>query len=91
MAAISPCGRFIAGACRDGVIVVWDATSYQTVLTEKHPKSLAICGMVWNPSGKKELAFVDIDGQFGTVENIIDGDYTTTVVSNYYYFIIMIE
>ncbi|XP_071522492.1 WD repeat and HMG-box DNA-binding protein 1 isoform X1 [Panulirus ornatus] len=75
--AVSPCGHFIAGACRDGVIVVWNASTYQTVMTEKHPKSLAICGLAWNPSGKKELAFVDIDGQFGTVENIIDVDYTT--------------
>ncbi|XP_045610408.1 WD repeat and HMG-box DNA-binding protein 1 [Procambarus clarkii] len=78
---VSSCGRFIAAACLDGVVVVWNAISYQLITAEKHPKSLAICGLAWNPSGKKELAFVDIDGQLGTVENIIEGENTPAVVS----------
>ncbi|KAK8731115.1 hypothetical protein OTU49_007806, partial [Cherax quadricarinatus] len=81
VSAVSPCGHFIAAACLDGVVVVWDATNYQKIVTEKHPKSLAICGLAWNPSGKKELAFVDTEGQFGTLENFIDGDYKPAVVN----------
>ncbi|XP_069986368.1 WD repeat and HMG-box DNA-binding protein 1 [Penaeus vannamei] len=77
LAAVSSCGRFVAGACRDGVILVWDANSHQIILSEKHPKGLAITGMAWNPSGKEELAFVDCDGQLGTLENIIEGDYVS--------------
>lgn len=84
MTAVSSCGGFIACGCRDGVVVVWDAVSRSTVLTEKHPKSLSICGLAWNPSGKKELAFVDVEGQFGTLENVIDQDYKPKSVSNSY-------
>ncbi|KAG7162954.1 WD repeat and HMG-box DNA-binding protein 1-like [Homarus americanus] len=78
---VSPCGRFIAAACLDGVIIVWNTTTYQTVMTEKHPKALAVCGLAWNPTGKKELAFVDIDGQFGTVENVTYGDNTSAAIN----------
>lgn len=81
LAAVSSCGRFVAGACRDGVILVWDAKSRQIILSEKHPKGLAITGMAWNPSGKEELAFVDCDGQLGTLENITEGDYLSKPVS----------
>lgn len=74
--SISECGKFVAGACKDGAIAVWDVNNNQTILVEKHPKGKTISGMAWNPkAGKKELAFVDIDGQFGTVENIVDATY----------------
>ncbi|XP_064097260.1 WD repeat and HMG-box DNA-binding protein 1-like [Macrobrachium nipponense] len=70
--AVSKCGTFIAGACMDGFIAIWNMVNHQTILSEQHPKSLPICGLAWNPSGKKEVGFVNVDGQLGTIENFDD-------------------
>ncbi|XP_068235136.1 WD repeat and HMG-box DNA-binding protein 1 [Palaemon carinicauda] len=70
--AVSKCGKFIAGACMDGVIVIWNMFNQQTILSEQHPKSLPISGLAWNPSEKKEVGFVNVDGQLGTIENFDD-------------------
>ncbi|CAL4136064.1 unnamed protein product, partial [Meganyctiphanes norvegica] len=79
--SISECGKFVACACKDGTVVVWDANNHKAILVEKHPKGKTISGLAWNPKlGKKELAFVDIDGQFGTIENIIASNYKSVPV-----------
>ncbi|KAK4305527.1 hypothetical protein Pmani_022588 [Petrolisthes manimaculis] len=75
----SPCGKFLAASSTKGDIVVWDVATKGTVIVEKHPKALNISGLKWNPSGKSEIAFVDINGQFGTIENVVEVDYRPKV------------
>lgn len=47
----SPCGKYIAATSLEGDIVVWDVASESVINTGKHEKSIAICGLMWNPKG----------------------------------------
>ncbi|XP_050732101.1 WD repeat and HMG-box DNA-binding protein 1-like [Eriocheir sinensis] len=69
--AISPCGTLVAGGCVDGTLAVWSLDTRGLVMVERHPKGLSYSGVAWNPSSaKKEIAFVDVNGQLGTVVDV---------------------
>ncbi|XP_035688519.1 WD repeat and HMG-box DNA-binding protein 1-like [Branchiostoma floridae] len=70
LVAWSPNGVLLAGACVDGTILVWDVASKNCVERVKHDKSLTICGLVWNPVNGTEIAYTDVQGQLGLVENV---------------------
>lgn len=48
----SPCGKYIVATSVEGDIVVWNVGSGRCVNSGKHEKSIAICGLMWNPKGK---------------------------------------
>lgn len=48
----SPCGKYIAAVSLEGDIIVWNVASESCVNFGKHEKSIAICGLMWNPNGK---------------------------------------
>ncbi|XP_014662660.1 PREDICTED: WD repeat and HMG-box DNA-binding protein 1-like isoform X2 [Priapulus caudatus] len=75
IATFSPCGNFLAAACRDGLILVWDVSSRQCIERQRHDKNLTICSLVWNPKKKGELAYSDTQGQLGVIGNIIPEEY----------------
>ncbi|KAJ8932702.1 hypothetical protein NQ318_021221 [Aromia moschata] len=45
----SPCGNYIAATSEEGDFVVWDASSQMVINRSKHPKSVSIGGLMWNP------------------------------------------
>lgn len=47
----SPCGKFLAAASQDGSITVWNMINQTLVGVNQHPSSVAVCAMVWNPTG----------------------------------------
>ncbi|KAK5644872.1 hypothetical protein RI129_006172 [Pyrocoelia pectoralis] len=67
----SPCGELMAGATQDGSLVVWHITSQNVVGVTKHPKSISICSIAWNPKGNGEIAFCDVQGQLGIITNCL--------------------
>ena len=79
--SISPCGKYLAGSSKKGEIVIWNYNTRAEILKEKHPRKFDICGLVWNPTGKKEIAFVDVDGHLGTMIDIDDCDDGSSQVS----------
>lgn len=50
----SPCGNYIVATSLEGDIVIWNVASENVVNTGKHEKSIAICGLMWNPKGKPQ-------------------------------------
>ncbi|XP_019626005.1 PREDICTED: WD repeat and HMG-box DNA-binding protein 1-like isoform X2 [Branchiostoma belcheri] len=73
LVAWSPNGVLLSAACVDGSILVWDVLSKNCVERVKHDKSLTICGLVWNPANGTEIAYTDVQGQLGLVENVAPG------------------
>ncbi|XP_033110580.1 WD repeat and HMG-box DNA-binding protein 1-like [Anneissia japonica] len=71
IATFSPCGNFIAGACVDGTIFVWDVESRECLESIKNNKGVGICGVAWNPKKTTQIAYTDISGQLGFLENVI--------------------
>ncbi|XP_064622093.1 WD repeat and HMG-box DNA-binding protein 1-like [Lineus longissimus] len=71
IATFSPCGKFLAAACRDGAMFVWNFETKTRVISERHDKSLPICALKWNPKGNHELAYCDTEGQLGVLENVV--------------------
>ncbi|KAB0794930.1 hypothetical protein PPYR_11769 [Photinus pyralis] len=67
----SPCGELMAGATQDGSLVVWHITSQNVIGVTKHPKSVSICSIAWDPKGNGEIAFCDVQGQLGIVTNCL--------------------
>lgn len=65
----SPCGKFVAAASLLGDLLVWEVASETLVDGTVHPKSVAICAMVWNPKGNGEIAYCDVQGQLGIALN----------------------
>lgn len=47
----SPCGNYLAAATNCGDLVVWEVATQILVDAVTNPKSVAICAMVWNPTG----------------------------------------
>uniref|UniRef100_A0A6A7FYA2 WD repeat and HMG-box DNA-binding protein 1-like n=1 Tax=Hirondellea gigas TaxID=1518452 RepID=A0A6A7FYA2_9CRUS len=69
--AVSRCGSLVATSSSAGEISVFRYSSGSMVMSVQHPKKLAITGLVWNPDvNARELAFVDCQGQLGTVVQI---------------------
>ncbi|MCL4124283.1 UNVERIFIED_CONTAM: hypothetical protein GTU68_034340, partial [Idotea baltica] len=73
IATTSLCGQYIALGCRDGRITVWNIKKRSCIISEKPSKGMAVTGLVWHPKGKEELAFVNSGGEFGTMENFLQG------------------
>jgi hypothetical protein len=40
-------------------------------MSTRHDRGYSICGLAWNPSGNGEIAYCDVMGQLGTVEDCI--------------------
>ncbi|XP_067132973.1 WD repeat and HMG-box DNA-binding protein 1 [Centruroides vittatus] len=70
----SPCGNLIAAASTDGYVFIWELNSFTCLDRYKHENSEALCGLVWNPKNKKQLALCDIQGQLGLIENVASVD-----------------
>ncbi|XP_071962820.1 WD repeat and HMG-box DNA-binding protein 1-like [Antedon mediterranea] len=71
IAIFSECGKYIAGACVDGTIFIWDVDSRQCIESIKNNKGVGICGLVWNPKNTTQIAYTDTTGQLGFLENVI--------------------
>ncbi|XP_033641025.1 WD repeat and HMG-box DNA-binding protein 1-like [Asterias rubens] len=67
----SPCGQFLASANTDGSICIWDVGSRECIDRTKHNKGLSICGLVWHPTGGNEIAYTDVMGNVGVLDNVI--------------------
>ncbi|XP_076332121.1 chromosome transmission fidelity 4 [Tachypleus tridentatus] len=70
LVALSPCGLFMAAVTGDGRTLVWELASGRTLESVKLDKGVPFCNIAWNPTGKMELAFSDIQGQLGLIGNI---------------------
>jgi hypothetical protein len=61
---------------------VWNVNLQTCVMSIRHDRGYSICGLAWNPSGNGEIAYCDVMGQLGTLENCIpaaSGDSDTCV------------
>ncbi|KAJ8931899.1 hypothetical protein NQ314_015168 [Rhamnusium bicolor] len=47
----SPCGKYILATTEEGDFVLWQVFSETVMNISKHQKSIAICGLMWNPKG----------------------------------------
>lgn len=70
--AFSACGTLLAASTVKGEVLVWNCATYHLVERQVHDKNYPICSMLWNPSGKKEIAYCDTQGQLGLIENVGD-------------------
>lgn len=48
---------------------MWDVSTQNCKVFSEHPNSYNVCSLAWNPSGNGELAFCDVFGQLGTIED----------------------
>lgn len=69
--SFSACGTYIAAATIGGEICVWNVNNHSCIMHINHDQNITICGLVWNPSGNGELAYCDVNGQLGTIEECI--------------------
>ncbi|XP_015762017.1 PREDICTED: WD repeat and HMG-box DNA-binding protein 1-like [Acropora digitifera] len=67
----SPCGNYIASSSICGEIFIWKLSNKTVIERINHESKQAICGLVWNPRGNRELAYTDNQGQFGVCEGVI--------------------
>ncbi|KAG5888708.1 hypothetical protein JTB14_035773 [Gonioctena quinquepunctata] len=67
----SPCGKYILASSDKGDFVIWDVNSQNVSIVSKHEKSVAICGLMWNPKGNGEIIYTDIEGQLGIISKSI--------------------
>ncbi|XP_048577414.1 WD repeat and HMG-box DNA-binding protein 1 isoform X2 [Nematostella vectensis] len=73
----SSCGNFLASASIEGQIIIWNINTQSAVEIIKQENSSPLCNIVWHPSGKREIAYVDNQGQFGVCENVVPGSALT--------------
>ncbi|KAK3930770.1 WD repeat and HMG-box DNA-binding protein 1 [Frankliniella fusca] len=71
--SFSPCGKYLA-AVSHSIICVWDVKNFSLVTSFTHERGQKICGLEWNPKVEGELAYCDVMGQLGTIENLIPKD-----------------
>lgn len=71
ISAFSPCGNYLAGCTSGGDICVWNVNLQTCVMSTRHDRGYSICGLAWNPSGNGEIAYCDVMGQLGTIEECI--------------------
>ncbi|XP_043232688.1 WD repeat and HMG-box DNA-binding protein 1-like, partial [Amphibalanus amphitrite] len=71
--AFSPCGRFVAAATADGLLLEWrlagDGPARQL---DRHEGRLRVNALCWHPDGDR-LAFTDNAGQLGVTSNVRAG------------------
>lgn len=68
--SLSPDGQFLAAGCYDGNILVFNINSKTCVDRFKHDNGFTITALAWNPNGKPEIAFCDMEGQLGMLEDL---------------------
>ncbi|XP_021932631.1 WD repeat and HMG-box DNA-binding protein 1 isoform X1 [Zootermopsis nevadensis] len=71
ISAYSPCGNYLAGCTSGGDICVWNVNLHTCVMSTRHDRGYRICGLAWNPGGNGEIAYCDVMGQLGTIEDCI--------------------
>lgn len=47
----SPCGKYIMATSEEGDFVMFEVETEVVSNISKHPKSIAITGLMWNPTG----------------------------------------
>nr|XP_023016671.1 WD repeat and HMG-box DNA-binding protein 1 [Leptinotarsa decemlineata] len=67
----SPCGKYILATSSEGDFVIWDTASQDVSIVSKHEKSVAVCGLMWNPKGNGEIIYTDVEGQLGIITKSI--------------------
>lgn len=65
----SPCGQYLCGSTVAGQIAVWEVESGNCMGITEHPTSHNVSAMAWNPKGNGILAYCDVAGQLGMLEN----------------------
>lgn len=70
LTAFSPCGNYLA-AVAHSVICIWDINNFSKLTNFTHERGHKICGLQWNPSTTGEVAYCDVMGQLGTIENLL--------------------
>lgn len=68
----SPCGKLLAAASVEGVIIVWDVASTLCVERQKHEKGFTVCGLAFSPCGS-QIAYTDTEGCLGLLEGVSSG------------------
>jgi len=71
--AFSPCGNYLA-AVAGGDICVWDINLQTQLECFKHERGYSVTALAWNPKVRGEIAYCDVRGQLGTIENCVPAD-----------------
>ena len=79
--ALSPCGRYLATACKNGLVLIWDLNVNKCVNRDYHEKKLTITALAWNPKGNHQVSFCDDQGNVGQMEGVVP-DMQQVMVSN---------
>ncbi|XP_067007806.2 WD repeat and HMG-box DNA-binding protein 1 isoform X2 [Anabrus simplex] len=74
LAAFSTCDRFLAASTTNGDIYVWNVAQKTCISYTEHDQRRLVCSLAWNPSGIGEIAYCDVSGQLGTIDNIITSE-----------------
>ncbi|XP_057657701.1 WD repeat and HMG-box DNA-binding protein 1 [Diorhabda carinulata] len=61
----SPCGGYILATTLEGDFVIWNVSTGEVSCVSKHEKSVAVCGLMWNPIGNGQIVYTDVEGQLG--------------------------
>ncbi|CAH1793164.1 unnamed protein product [Owenia fusiformis] len=83
----SPNGQYLAVACVDGSLSIWDFAFRDCLNRMQHENKHTICSLAWNPRSTNQIMFCDNHGQMGVVENAIESEEKTNdeaVASNDY-------
>ncbi|XP_037094911.1 WD repeat and HMG-box DNA-binding protein 1-like [Pollicipes pollicipes] len=70
--AFSPCGRFVAAATQDGLLVEWRLGGAEARRIDQHEAKLRLNALCWHPDGDR-LAFSDCAGQLGVTSGVRAG------------------
>lgn len=71
----------MAGCTIGGDICVWNVNLQTCVMYTRHDRGYSICGLAWNPSGIGEIAYCDVMGQLGTIEDCIQPASGDSIIS----------
>jgi len=70
--AFSTNGNHLVGGTVDGKIVFWKlATGAQIAEVKSKNDPAMVCSIDWNPTQQDEIAFIKVDGYWGTVANFL--------------------
>ncbi|CAH0555298.1 unnamed protein product [Brassicogethes aeneus] len=68
----SPCGKFLLATTEEGDFVLFEVETEIVSNISKHPKSIAISGIMWNPNGNGQVVYTDVEGQLGIISDCIN-------------------